>query len=72
VGEPAALVEYKHFRARPINPGAATVVALRRLADRAEIPFLVAWYWPGSWAFRVHPLNDLARELFGWIIASTL
>jgi hypothetical protein len=40
VGEPTALVEYKHFRARPFNAGAA------------------------SWAFRVHPLNDLAREHF--------
>lgn len=64
VGEPAALVEYKHFRAQPINVAAATFMALRRLADRAEIPFLVAWYWPGSWAFRVHPLNNLAREHF--------
>jgi hypothetical protein len=64
VGEPAALDEYKHFRARPINPGAAVFRALRRLADRAEIPFLVAWYWPDSWAFRVSPINDLAREHF--------
>jgi hypothetical protein len=64
VGEPAALVEYKHFRARPINVAAPTFTALRRLADRAEIPFLVAWYWPTSWAFRVHPLNDLARQHF--------
>jgi hypothetical protein len=64
VGEPAALVEYKHFRARPINPGSAVFTALRKLADRAEIPFLVAWYWPGSWAFRVRPINDLALEHF--------
>lgn len=64
IGEPAALVEYKHFRARPINAAAAVFVALRRLADRAGIPFLVAWYWPGSWAFRVCPLNDAAREHF--------
>jgi hypothetical protein len=64
IGEPAALVEYKHFMARPINAGAAVITALRRLADRAEIPFLVAWYWPGSWAFRVCPINDLAREHF--------
>jgi hypothetical protein len=64
VGEPAALVEYKHFMARPINAAAAVIMALRRLADRAEIPFLIAWYWPGSWAFRVCPINDLAREHF--------
>jgi hypothetical protein len=64
VGEPAALVEYKHFRARPFNPNSAVFVALRRLADRAGIPFLVAWYWPESWAFRVYPINDLARKHF--------
>jgi hypothetical protein len=64
VGEPAALVEYKHFRAQPINAGAAVLQALRRLADRAEIPFLVAWYWPESWAFRVCPINHWAREHF--------
>ena len=64
VGEPAALVEYKHFAARPINPGSAVFMALRKLADRAGIPFLVAWYWPGSWAFRVRPMNQLAHEHF--------
>jgi len=64
VGEPAALVEYKHFGARPINPGSTVFTALRKLADRAEIPFLVAWYWPHSWAFRVCPINDLARKHF--------
>jgi hypothetical protein len=40
------------------------LLALRRLADRAEIPFLVARYWPCSRAFRVCPINDLAREQF--------
>ena len=64
VGEPAALVEYKHFLARPINAAATVILALRRLADRAGIPFLIAWYWPGSWAFRVCPINDLARQHF--------
>jgi hypothetical protein len=64
VGEPAALVEYKHFHARPINVASAVFTALRRLADRAEIPFLVAWYWPNSWAFRICPINDLARQHF--------
>jgi hypothetical protein len=64
VGEPTALVEYKHFRARPINAGAAVITALRRLADRAGIPFLIAKYWPQSWAFRVFPMNDLARDHF--------
>jgi hypothetical protein len=64
VGEPAALVEYKHFRAKPVNVSSAVFTALRKLADRAEIPFLVAWCWPSSLAFRVLPLNELARAHF--------
>jgi hypothetical protein len=64
-GEPAALIEYKHFRARPNNPSAAAFTAPWRSADRAVIPFLVARYWPQPWAFRVYPINDLAREHFG-------
>jgi hypothetical protein len=58
------LMGHKHFRARPVNAGAPVFMALRHLADRAEIPFLVAWYWPDSWAFRVYPMNDLARAHF--------
>lgn len=27
-----------------------------------QIGILVAWYWPDSWAFRVCPINDPARE----------
>jgi hypothetical protein len=40
VGEPMALVEYKHFGARPIDPRPAVFTALRNLADLAAIPSL--------------------------------
>lgn len=66
LGEPAALVEYKHWRARMPDLQHATYRALRSLADREPtIPFLIAFYWPGVWAFRVHPVNDLAWSLYG-------
>lgn len=63
-GEPVALVEYKDFRAREIDRRTATYRALATMADRAGIPFVVVRYWPREWAFRVHPINDLAQEVF--------
>jgi hypothetical protein len=29
-----------------------------------SLPFLVVFYWPDEWAFRVHPVNAVAREKF--------
>lgn len=66
IGEPAALAEYKHFRARMPDLRHPTYRALASLADRdPPIPFFIAFYWPGAWAFRVYPVNDLARDLYG-------
>jgi len=66
--KPVALVEYKHFNAiGNIKLQHATFRTLKDLADGYEnngIPFFVAVYWPGSWAFRVVPVNEKAREIF--------
>jgi hypothetical protein len=63
---PVALVEYKHFRARPVDLEHPTYRALQTLADREPaIPFLVARYWPESWAFSVQPANATAQQLYG-------
>ncbi len=65
LGAPIALVEYKHERAYLPDPRHATYRALRNLCDHYSpdpLPFLVAFYWPDCWAFRVHPMNDTARE----------
>lgn len=64
LGEPVAIVEYKHFRARPVELGSAVYTALCKLADRAGLPFLIAHYWPRVWAFRVQPVNAIARQHF--------
>ena len=66
LGEPAALVEYKHHRARPFDLGHPTYRAVRLLADREPaVPFLIARYWPGRWAFHVTAVNTAALEALG-------
>ena len=32
--------------------------------DRASLPFIVAFYWPEIWSFRVQPTNDNALRQF--------
>lgn len=62
---PVALVEYKHHRAAIVDLGHPTYRALCALADREPaIPFLVARYWPGTWAFAVQPVNASAHRIF--------
>lgn len=63
LARPVALVEYKHHRAR-FEPDHANYRALRDLADRAGLPFVVAFYWPETWSLRVHPMNDAALRHF--------
>lgn len=63
-GEPAAIVEYKHYKARPYDPLHPTYRAQRILADNSKIPFLVVRYWPDCWAFEAHPLNEYAEQYF--------
>ena len=66
VGKPVALIEYKHYLARPPRLNHATYRALTALADgySEPLPFLVAFYWPDIWAFRTTPVNDKARSEF--------
>ena len=66
IGKPVALIDYKHFLARPPPLGHATYRALADLADfykEAPLPFFIAFYWPGVWAFRLTPVNECARLL---------
>jgi len=62
-GRPVALVEYKALGAPMPDSEHPSLVALRRLADSARIPCLMAFYSP-VWSFSVYPLNDHARERF--------
>src|SRR5678815_2099094 len=67
MGLPVGLIEYKHHCAQAPNLRHATYRALCDLADgyRDEgLPFLIAFYWPDLWAFRITPVNPLAQKHF--------
>lgn len=64
IGKPVGLVEYKHYQAKFPELNHATHRALSELADIAGLPFILAFYWPGIWAFRVFPVNAIAKQKF--------
>lgn len=67
LGKAVCIVEYKHARARMPDLRHPTYRALADLADGYRgkgLPFMLAFYWPGIWAFRVTPVNALAKEWF--------
>lgn len=66
LGVPVAIVEYKNHRAAPVDLEHPTYQALANLADRPPpLPFLIARYWPETWAFSVQPANRAAADWFG-------
>lgn len=67
IGKPVALIEYKNFNAREPSYLHPTYRALCDLADNYKscpLPFVVAFYWPDVWAFRVVPINRCAHDYF--------
>lgn len=64
LGKPVGVIEYKHARARMPEVRHPTYRALCELADFAALPFMVVFYYPPHWAFRVHPINGVARQTF--------
>lgn len=67
IGKPVALVEYKHHGAKTPVYDHPTYRALADLADNYApnpLPFIVAFYWPDVWAFRITPVNAVARSFF--------
>lgn len=64
IAEPVAMVEYKHHRADFPKLKQAGYRALHRLAERADLPLMMVFYWPDIWAFRAYPMNDLAKVHF--------
>ena len=65
-GLPVALVEYKRHTAKVNTVQHPTYRALAELANgyKEPLPFLLAFYWPEIWAFRVYPMNQIAGEHF--------
>ena len=64
LGKQVGVIEYKHARARMPDIRHPTYRALCELADLAALPFMLAFYFPPQWAFRVHPINGVARQNF--------
>lgn len=64
LGKPVGVIEYKHSRARMPDMQHPTYRALRELADSANLPFMVVFYFTPEWAFQVYPANDTARSAF--------
>jgi len=64
LGKPVGLVDYKVYVVPTPNLQHPTYRALTELADIAGLPFLLAFYWPEIWAFRIVPVNAVAREAF--------
>lgn len=64
VGEPVALVEYKHERAQPPSLLHPTMRALRSLADTAALPFMLVYYRREPWRFLVFPANERAQNFY--------
>ncbi len=57
-GRPVGVIEFKHAGVDFPDLEHPTYRALTRLADASGLPFLLAFYWPSTWAFRVHPVNE--------------
>lgn len=65
IGYPVAVVDYKHYQAAPPNLGGASHKAAGRLynEDGEQLPYLIARYWPETWAFRVVGANKAGQRL---------
>jgi hypothetical protein len=65
IGKPVALIDYKHFLAKPPMLEHATYRALADLADGYKdtpLPFFIAFYWPDIWAFKIIPVNEYGKK----------
>lgn len=68
-GIPVVLVDYKWQGATLGNTNGFTFKALSSLYNEhgEQLPFFIARYWPGTWAFKVLPVNEPAQ---GWLMTS--
>ena len=71
-GHPKALVEYKHeyavkafeeiINSNRLHPNQRST---KELADNSRIPYLITLYADNLTWYRVHPMNDYARQYIG-------
>jgi hypothetical protein len=66
-GKPVLLADYKRFTAKEPDLRHPSYKAIALLADgysNGPLPFIIPFYWPNIWAFRVIPVNEEARKHF--------
>lgn len=66
---PAAIVEYKHERARDPDPEEHAHRALGFLATNSGIPYIVCKYNHTEYGWIIRPFNSVAKRVFaerGW------
>lgn len=61
-GLPVAIVEYKQKRAQKPDIQHPTYRALKMLANRAGLPFMIVFYCDEIWWFHVYPINHIALK----------
>lgn len=63
-GIPVAVVDYKFHLADLERTNEYTYSTLGRLYNEhgQQLPFFIARYWPGIWAFKVRPENAAAHD----------
>lgn len=67
IGKPVLIADYKRFTAQRPNLNHSSYKAITLLADgysEGPLPFIIPFYWPDIWAFRVIPVNEEARKHF--------
>jgi len=61
---PAAIVELKECHATIPNFNNTSFRALKYMADKCKIPFIVVFYYPEKWCYRVYPQNYWAKKVY--------
>lgn len=67
IGKPVLIADYKRFTAQRPDLKHPSYKAITLLADGygdGPLPFIIPFYWPKIWAFRVIPVNESARGHF--------
>jgi hypothetical protein len=70
--KPVALIEYKEIHAQlpdfnNLHPTHKTLMALADGFNKGALPFMIVFYCSQNWFFKVFPINDVAKILYGHI-----
>lgn len=60
---PVAIIDYKHTRARAVDKGLASYIALRKLGDTAGLPVFIVVYADDLCAWSVTGLNVHGKRM---------